>query len=220
MIVTPQRRAASHPRRRLAVVAACCAAALAAGLAAASPASADRNYTVRFTQNAQGDITGTGNTLMTCRDDDDKCAAARNGTASGADNNNNNRSVRYVDIDTDATTFDSSAATLALPAGARVLFAGLYYGGRTQAGDRGSPAPDVTARNKVLIRPPNLGAYIPLTARPADVDDAPVNPAAGAAFRLYQGFVDVTDIVRSAGAGEYTVANVLLGTGLQADQSG
>ena len=52
------------------------------------------------------------------------------------------------------------------------------------------------------------------------MDDAPVNPSAGAAFRLYQGFVDVTDIVRSGGAGEYTVADVQLGTGLQADQSG
>jgi len=216
MIVTPQRRAASHPRRRLAVVAACCAAALAAGLAAASPASADRNYTVRFTQNAQGDITGTGNTLMTCRDDDDKCAAARNGTASGADNNNNNRSVRYVDIDTDATTFDSSAATLALPAGARVLFAGLYYGGRLQAGTGGSPAPDQDLRGNVLLRPPGLGGYIRLTA--SQLDDTPTT--GGQTARQYQGFVDVTDIVAAAGAGEYTVANVQLGTGLNADQDG
>ena len=52
------------------------------------------------------------------------------------------------------------------------------------------------------------------------MDDAPVNPSAGAALRLYQGFVDVTDIVRSGGGGEYTVANVQLGTGLEADQSG
>jgi uncharacterized repeat protein (TIGR01451 family) len=50
----------------------------------AAPASADRGYCVRFTTNAQGDIDGTGNTLMTCRDSDANCAAARNGTASGA----------------------------------------------------------------------------------------------------------------------------------------
>ena len=191
------------------------------GLAAAAlptVARADRGYTVRFTQNAQGDITGAGNTLLTCRDDDSRCAAARRGQASGADNNNNNLSMRYVDVDADSSTFDSSAATLTLPPGARVLFAGLYYGGRTQAGSDGSPAPNANLRNKVLLRPPNLPTYIPLTA--AVVDDAPVNPTAGAALRLYQGFVDVTDIVRSGGAGEYTVADVQLGTGLQADQSG
>jgi hypothetical protein len=33
-------------------------------------AGAERDYTVRFTENFQGDITGTGNTLLTCRDDD------------------------------------------------------------------------------------------------------------------------------------------------------
>ena len=99
-----------------------------------------------------------------------------------------------------------------------MLFAGLYYGGRTQAGSGGSAAPNANLRNKVLLRPPNLPTYIPLTA--AVVDDAPVNPSAGAALRLYQGFVDVTDIVRSGGAGEYTVADVQLGTGLEADQSG
>ena len=126
--------------------------------------------------------------------------------------------MRYVDIDDDTSTFDSSAATLSLPPGASVLFAGLYYGGRTQAGSGGSAAPNANLRNKVLLRPPNLPAYIPLTA--SVVDDAPVNPSAGAALRLYQGFVDVTDIVRSGGAGEYTVADVQLGTGLEADQSG
>ena len=97
------------------------------GLAAAAlptVARADREYTVRFTQNAQGDITGAGNTLLTCRDDDSRCAAARRGQASGADNNNNNLSMRYVDVDADSSTFDSSAATLTLPPGARVLFAG------------------------------------------------------------------------------------------------
>ena len=59
-------------------------------------------------------------------------------------------------------------AGLRFPAGARVLFAGLYFGGRTQAGTGGHAAPDVNARNKVLFRTPSSGAYIPLTARPAN----------------------------------------------------
>jgi hypothetical protein len=114
----------------------------AIALALPSLAAAERNYSVRSTTNAQGDITGTGKTLMTCRDDDAKCGAARNGQASGGDNNNNNsRSMTYVDVDGDANTFNSSAATLGLPAGARVLFAGLYYGGDLNQGQGARPRP-------------------------------------------------------------------------------
>ena len=198
--------------RRVVVAFAACVAAMTLP----AVASADRNYSVRFTQNAQGDITGTGNTLLTCNDSDSRCTGGRAGQGSGTDLNNNGLSMRYVDVDSDPATFDSSAATLALPAGARVLFAGLYYGGRSQAGSGGQAAPHPDRRNQVLFRPPNLGSYLPLTA--AQVDDAPVTGAQ--TFRLYQGFVDVTGIVRAAGPGEYTVANVQLGTGLNADQSG
>lgn len=198
------------PQPALAVVA--CLAALVLPAAA----SADRDYTVRFTQNAQGDITGTGNTLMTCQDSDSRCDNARAGHGSGSDINNNGLAMRYVDVDENTGTFDSSAATLSLPAGARVRFAGLYYGGRLQAGSDGQDAPDPARRNQVLFRPPNLGAYVTVTA--AQVDDAP--STGSQTNRLYQGFADVTDLVAAAGPGEYTVANVQLGTGQNADQSG
>jgi uncharacterized repeat protein (TIGR01451 family) len=174
-------------------------------------AHAERDYSVRYTVNAQGDITGTGNALVTCLDSDSRCANARNAQASGADNNNNNLPVRWVDVDADPSTFNSSAATLRLPAGARVLFAGLYYGGRLQAGDGGDAAPDAAARDRVLLEAPGAGHYVELDA--SVIDDA------GEGGRLYQGFVDVTDIVEAVGAGEYTVANVQAGTGLHADQS-
>jgi uncharacterized repeat protein (TIGR01451 family) len=189
------------------------AAVIAALLALPAVASAERDYTVRYTSNSQGDITGTGNTLMTCLTTDSKCGAAQQGQASGADNNNNNRAMTWVDIDGDSNTFNSSAATLGLPPGARVLFAGLYYGGDLNTGSGGQPPPNPGARDKVLFRPPNLGTYIPLTA--SVIDDSIGTPP-----RLYQGFVDVTDYVKAAGPGEYTVANVQLGTGLNADQAG
>src|SRR4051794_13997007 len=86
-------------------------------------AAADRGYTVAFTADRQGDITGTGNTLMSCYDGYPGCAAARNGT--GGSVNNNNLPMTWVDEDADAATFNSSGATLNLPPGARVLFAEL-----------------------------------------------------------------------------------------------
>jgi hypothetical protein len=41
----------------------------------------------------------------------------------------NDFNMVYVDVDADGTTFSSSTANLALPAGATVLWAGLYWGG-------------------------------------------------------------------------------------------
>ena len=186
-------------------------------LALPSSAAAERDYTVRFSKNFQGDITGTGNTLMTCRDSDSQCAAARNGTAGGGENNNNSRPMQYVDVDGVSSTFNSSAATLVLPAGARIEFAGLYYTGHQQAGGSGgAPAPDITARNRVLFRTPGAGGYVPLTAE--IIDEA--GQESDGSPREYQGFVDVTDIVKASGAGEYMVANVQLGTGLDDDMAG
>jgi hypothetical protein len=129
---------------------------------------------------------------LTCLDTDTVCAAARAGTESGAANNNNSRAMRYVDVDGDPRTFDSSAATLALPPGGRVAFAGLYYGGRSLAGTGGQAAPNAAQRGQVLFRPPGLDDYLTLQA---DTVDNVVDPTG--LEREYQGFVDVTDIVRS-----------------------
>jgi uncharacterized repeat protein (TIGR01451 family) len=184
-------------------------------LVALLPASAfaDRPFQERFDQVAQGDITRTANALLTCQSSVPACADARRGVGSVLDNND--LPMTWVDVDNDPSTFDSSRGNLVLPADARVLFAGLYYGGRSQAGTGGQPAPNPGARDTVLFATPTNTDYLTLHANA--VDDALDNQGQP---RLYQGFVDVTDIVRAAGAGTYTVANVQLGTGQNADQSG
>ena len=197
------------------------AATLAVVALMPAPASADRPYTAVFSENRQGDITGTGNTLMSCFTADPKCAAARNGTASGSDLNNNGLPMDWVDTDDDPGTFNSSSAPLRLPPGARVLAARLYYTGRLQQGaDSGSfrsrPAPDPDDRDQVLFKPPDRGTYISLTAD--QVDDA-LDPNTRVA-REYQGIVDVTSLVAAAGSGTYSVADVQLGTGRNDDQAG
>src|SRR3954454_9343643 len=115
-------------------------AMLAAALLAVVPATADaqRSFAKRFGANDSGDITMTANTLMTCPS---ACAQA-NAAATQIDDtgkvNNNDFTMALVDADGDgATTSTSSTATLDLPNGAEVLFAGLYWGAKTSAGTSG-----------------------------------------------------------------------------------
>ena len=123
------RRTSVRRARRIAVALAALAAAIPC-----TPASADRAFTVRFQTNAQGDVTGTGNSLMTCRTSDPGCPDARNGVGSGL--NNNNRFMTRVDLDDDPATFTSSSAALRLPAGATATASST----RTQPCERAVPS--------------------------------------------------------------------------------
>jgi uncharacterized repeat protein (TIGR01451 family) len=129
------------------------------------------------------------------------CSASRSNSAGGGQNNDFN--MYYVDVDGDSSTFSSSQAQLNLPADSTVLFAGLYWGGYSTK---------TTERNKVRLKTPQ-GSF-DFTATP----DTSGNPTtANSDFRTtsfsnspnaYQGFIRVTDQVKIAGNGTYTVANV------------
>src|SRR4030095_10169415 len=153
-------------------------------LAAASPAGAQvvRGFTPRFTTNVPGDVALIGNTIMSCSGGGG-CTNARN--AQGGNVDDNDFDMQYVDIDADGTTFSSSRATLALPTGATVLWAGLYWGGSSNA----------AARNQVRLSTPVAG-YVTLTATQLDATGS-----------IYQGFVDVTALVLAGGTGQHKGAN-------------
>jgi uncharacterized repeat protein (TIGR01451 family) len=161
--------------------------AILALIASAGSAQAQvaRAFTTRFTTQTTGTLTLIGNTLMTCPATDGQCANAQGG-GGGGNVNNQNFSMRYVDVDGDPSTFASSTATLSLPSGSTVLWAGLYWGGWSIA----------AARSNVKFAVPG-GGYATLSAQQLD--------AIGSA---YQGFVDVTSQVRAAGNGVYAVADV------------
>ena len=159
------------------------AAVLLACLAPPAAAQVARSFTPRFNAQTAGDVTLIGNTLMTCVAGG-QCAGAQAGGTGNV--NNQNFTMAYVDVDGDPTTFASSTATLNLPPGATVLFAGLYWGGWSTAG----------ARNTAKLAVPG-GGYVTLTAQQLD--------AIGSA---YQGFADITTQVRNAGSGTYAVADV------------
>ena len=171
-------------------------------LGVVSPALADRAFTPRFSTNANGDVAIVGNTLETCQSSAADCANARAGK--GSTLNNNDFVMERVDVD--RTMRDSSSARLSLPAGARVLFAGLYYGARTTAGTRGKAAPDASAAGLrwVDLKLPGGSGFERLTAA---VD------ASSEVTGAYAAFVDVSDQVRRSGSGVYTVADVQAATG-------
>lgn len=97
----------------------------------------------------------------------------------------------HVDVDGDATTFNSSSADLDLPDGATVLWAGLYWGATSTD----------AARGQVRLTTPAAGETI---TDPDGVDDL---------GSPYQGVAVVTDQVVAGGNGTYTVANVQADTG-------
>ena len=170
-----------------------CATALALALLAVPASALDAPFTPRFAQTAHGDIAAVGNTVMTCPSGAANCAAAQGGAAYS----NNDFAMAYVDPDLDgATTIDSSSATVTLPAGATVLWAGLYWSGHSNAANA----------NKVKLKVPG-GSYQQLTAAPADFLTSTAQSI------RYRAFADVTTQVRAAGEGIYWVGDVLSTTG-------
>ncbi len=169
----------------------------------ASMAQVVTPFGARYTTNVAGESTYIGNSLQTCPTSASGCAAARLGTATPIGNNNNNNfSMVHIDVDSDATTFNSSRAALALPAGANVLFAGLYWGADLSAGSGGVAAVNATQANSVLFQVPGGGNYQTISGS-----------RIGTSGSNYASFANVTAQVAAAGNGAYTVANVQAGTG-------
>jgi uncharacterized repeat protein (TIGR01451 family) len=179
-------------------------------LVLAPMASADRAFSLRYSVNDTGSIYGIANTLMTCPAAAANCSSAQNAspTASGNSLYNNNFDMTYVDVDGDASTFNSSTANQAIPAGSQILFAGLYWGG-DWTGDNSNPAaPNSNNRNRVKFKVPGSSSYTTLTAD--TLDDSTLNVG------RYQAFKNVTSLVTplaNSGNGTYGVADVQAGKG-------
>jgi uncharacterized repeat protein (TIGR01451 family) len=154
-------------------------------LAPAASAQVVRAFTARYSINAPGDITLLGNTMMSCSGNGSACRNGQGGTGGSTDDNDFN--MAYVDVDADGTTFSSSTANLALPAGSTVLWAGLYWGGDSNNG----------SRNTCKFGTP-VAAYATQTSTQTDVSAA----------TRYSCFRDVTTLVQAGMSGTYKMANV------------
>lgn len=160
-------------------------------VAASLPAQAQRTFATRYAATVNGNIVGIGNINMNCASftgtPGTACANSRTDTGADGGARNNDFTMVNSDVDSDGTTFNSSRATLSLPTGSTVLFAGLYWSGRG-----GTTA----QRSSVRFATPASG-YAGITASVVDV----INEG-------YQGFANVTSQVIAGGNGAYAVANV------------
>jgi uncharacterized repeat protein (TIGR01451 family) len=199
-------------------------------MATVSPTSVVRPFTVRYAINTNGDIAQAANTLMTCQPgtvETQKLTTCANAQA-GSPGDDNYFDMNYVDVDSDPSTIDSSSANLGIPAGATVLFAGLYWGAALDAGETlplqcipggartGHPAPNAAAAGSAWLQLPNGTSYVPVNASVFDTytEKVPCGDAGTIDERTrYQAFADVTSLVQAGGGGSYTVGNVQAGTG-------
>jgi hypothetical protein len=114
-----------------------------------------------------------------------------------------------LDLDSSASTFNSSNSQLILPLGSSVLWAGLYWGARLTAGSSGSAAPSNPGRGQMQLRGPTDSTYRAVTATFDFGGPDTSSTGAGA----YQEFAVVTAIVQAEGAGTWWGANVAAATG-------
>lgn len=175
-----------------------------------------------YSVNLNGDMTTLGNTII-WKDTGAANAFGVDVNTSVPTDRNNAYNMKFVDVLSDgAVTFNSSSSTLSIPTGYTVKWAGLYWQGHIvntalEAGaDNSKIGTGANANaiynnakskaNSVYFKLPS-GLDYNLTAQvyydyPTDVQ--------GQTDRryLYSGFYDITNYVKAAGNGSYTVGNL------------
>uniref|UniRef100_UPI00286D2546 Ig-like domain-containing protein n=1 Tax=Flavobacterium sp. TaxID=239 RepID=UPI00286D2546 len=167
--------------------------------------------------NVKGDFTIMGNTNLTLQNYGDQTA-------------NSNNSMVYVDVDGNSNngvdgkpTFNSSRSTLALstenganPSCSNIIYAGLYWTGRSSDGSSSDNSFSVTKNNvtktfdkrNISLKGPNASTYTQFTAATTDI----YYPQTSDGY-MYSAYKEVTDYVRANGIGEYTAADIAITEG-------
>lgn len=175
------------------------------GINSQAYAAIQRDFVPRFQVNETGDIQIVGNALMSCSTETPPNTDACPDSRAGDGGRNNQFFMEYVDADGDATTFNSSAASFTLPAGAEVLWAGLYWGADTSGGGfTGVESPNPELAGQILFRSA-ADAYSTISAQQVDTFDT-----------TFSAFADVTAALQTQTGGttvEYWAANIQAGTG-------
>ncbi|WP_322919226.1 hypothetical protein [Nocardioides renjunii] len=160
-----------------------------------------RPFTEVFSTQTNGSIQVTGNSVLSCGTATG-CAQALSGATASS---NNNFTMVPLDTDADPSTTRSSSANLAIPPGARVLYAGLFWGGARTAGTSGVAASGTVGN--IRFRVPGSASYQTVAAQQVD------NQTTSGTLD-YSAYSNVTDLVRGAGPGTYWGADIVAATGV------
>ncbi|EME55267.1 DUF7507 domain-containing protein [Amycolatopsis decaplanina] len=143
---------------------------------------------------AHGGITMAANSVVQCG-----AGVVCNESASNAS------AVSWIKTDPAAPGNTASAASLNVPAGAKVLNARLYWQFNPVASSGTSG--DGSRGNQVSMKIPGSSAYQRITAETYDWFPATTTGGSPTLY-AYGGAADVTNLVTAAGAGQYTVADI------------
>ncbi|MBL4746356.1 MAG: T9SS type B sorting domain-containing protein [Flavobacteriaceae bacterium] len=154
-------------------------------------------FTIRYSEKLRGDLTLISNNIL---NRNEGAGRSSNDPYNGY-RTNDVFNMGYIDVDTDASTFSSSKATLDIANSTclNVKFAGLYWGAIYKEAIREKDY------NQVKFKLPGAANYIDIIA-----DDVIFDTQGTFHPDPYACFADVTGYVQSLGSpvGEYTVANV------------
>jgi len=153
-----------------------------------------KDFNILYTKNLRGDIRIIGNSIIG-QWQRFWFRYINNTICPGNNTNNALVASRWWDIDNDSSTFNSSSANLAIPAGSTIKKAYLYWQGRAASNWYNSA-------KSIKFRPPGSSSYTTLTA-----PDDNVYWATFGTYFPYQASVEVTDLMN--GSGTYTIADLV-----------
>lgn len=163
-------------------------------------AQVEKPFTIRFQDYLQGDITFIANSIVGKKNKDNA-----NEPYNKVEKNaqlNDEFYMAYTDVDTDSQTFSSSTATYQGLPTANIVFAGLYWSGTLAKKDRDSLKSPIT---KILLKTPTTPNYIPIEGELL-YDTLPLKQHQ--VNSPYVCFAEVTETIKNAPSGTYTVANI------------
>lgn len=178
------------------------------------------------TRNIRGNMEVLGNTLQCITTNSSSYGTCTN----DRNKHNNSYYTNYLDIDTHTETFNSTSATLSLPADSKVIWAGLYWqsylhnstSGKDYAFDTeisGEPHLGGSSNNLILDEGNSWDVENVLWKRPADSSYHGVKAErVDFDYLGYAGFIDVTHLIDLNNPnGKYTIANVKGNRGREGD---
>ncbi|TDC60210.1 DUF3344 domain-containing protein, partial [Streptomyces hainanensis] len=154
-------------------------------------------FAERYRAVQHGGVARAANSVITCGRvvlaSAPSCSEAQSGAAAGG----GQYEMAYIDVDSDANTYNSSRAELRLPPGSRVSHARLYWGANIRVGEHKPPEDN----GRVLIAEPG-GRYKELLA------DSVIGHRDTGDQAAFFASADVTELVRWSQPGSWTVAQI------------